>query len=476
MAYFFNRSSLPSLPYRAHASLLALLLSLSSLSAPAQEKTPTEETKGDTTVAAPAAPTDSAKQADAVEANANAPAVEAHSDAPASNAPTSDAPTSDAPASDAPTSDLPASDAPASLPSPTEADKKQEQDDQEWIKEYLHLKSLMLEGRFDEARRGFKDLFERTSDPIKQRLAVEMSFLAQGYLDRGITVVSKAELDESELGAKTSGKRSTYEIALLYLNSVVYGVGSGTWVAALSQTDNTAGIILPMMGFSLLSAGAIYWADRHDRFRYGVPHSIVTGMYLGTTQGILWAAQIGRNNWLSAGATASMIWGGASVGALTGGLLGHNLGTTPGRSSWVGSTALWTGAVSGLTVGAATSGGAAFAGAAIGHGVGIVGGLLTAGTVAPSVGRVVFIDLGAIAGGLTGAGIYAAAAGDSFNGHAMAGVSAGSIAAGAVASYLLTESMAKDLLPDEENSLVASLRPNFSTLEGGAYVSLSGRW
>jgi hypothetical protein len=108
--------------------------------------------------------------------------------------------------------------------------------------------------------------------------------------------------------------------------------------------------------------------------------------------------------------------------------------------------------------------------------VGIVGGLLTAGKVAPSIGRVLFIDLGAIAGGLSGAGIYAAASGDSFNGHAMAGVSAGSIAAGAVASYFLTEGMAKDLLPSEENSVVASLRPSFSSLQGGGYLSLSGGW
>src|SRR5205085_1697440 len=51
-------------------------------------------------------------------------------------------------------------------------------------------------------------------------------------------------------------------------------------------------------------------------------------------------------------AESTLVWSLSTVGAVGGGLLGSALGTTPGRSSWVGSTALWTGLIFGFATGA----------------------------------------------------------------------------------------------------------------------------
>jgi hypothetical protein len=228
--------------------------------------------------------------------------------------------------------------------------------------------------------------------------------------------------------------------------------------------------------------GAVALLDSGRPLRYGVPQSITTGLYIGLEEGIVWTlwnnAQ-GSDMRISDGKVlATMVWGLSTVGAIGGGLLGSALSATPGRASWVHSSAIWTGAIAGLLVGAATGdqpfntidfsqpdlrGRNAYFAAGIGLNAGALGGMLTAGSVSPSVSRVRFLDLGALAGGVVLGGLYVAAADQSSNLQAGLGMTALGIAGGLSIAWILTNGMDKD---DPEAgrtpSPTAAGRPMFS--------------
>lgn len=98
------------------------------------------------------------------------------------------------------------------------------------------------------------------------------------------------------------------------------------------------------------------FADSHQPLPYGVPQSIVSGMYIGLEQGLVWSlwnqASVDRADEWEDTTVATVVWGSASAGALAGGIVGATAGTTPGRASFVGSASLWGAGLAGLTVAA----------------------------------------------------------------------------------------------------------------------------
>jgi hypothetical protein len=295
-----------------------------------------------------------------------------------------------------------------------------------------------------------------------------------------VTFVDEAELAQTELGAKHAGHRSTDELALLYINSVVYGVGTGAYTAILAEAGSSAGVVLPMLGFSGAGVLTIALVDHHSQFRYGVPQSMITGMYLGAAQGTLWMSYAATTGYIDPKPAATIVWGSATVGVIAGGLLAHNLGSTPGRSSWVGSTALWTGSISALTAGAISEDGShVLLGGALGHGAGAFIGLATAGEFAPSIARVRYIDLGGLSGALLGGGLYFALSGDSFEGKAMAITTALGVGTGVGLGAYFTRKMKKDELSPSRASVstgLASVRLHPLSLPGGGGVGAVGVW
>jgi hypothetical protein len=172
------------------------------------------------------------------------------------------------------------------------------------------------------------------------------------------------------------------------------------------------------------------------------------------------------------------------VGAVTGGILGETLGTTPGRSAWVGSTALWTGAIAGFGTGGLVrdAGTEALAVGGIGLTVGTGLGLLSAGAVSPSIGRTRLIDLSGLLGGLGSAAFYAAAASNGSNGQAASGVTALGIVGGLAIGWVATSGMARDSVRTAEpkeaedsggRSAAARHRPAAANPRGGTLESIA---
>jgi hypothetical protein len=175
-----------------------------------------------------------------------------------------------------------------------------------------------------------------------------------------------------------------------------------------------------------------------------------------------------------------MIWGLSTAGAVAGGVMGQTLGTTPGRSSWVGSTALWGGVVPSFIAGAAaddeSAAPAAFATAGVGLSVGTALGLATASTVSPSIARVRFIDLGGLSGGLLGIGLYAAA---SSKGSRTEGLTSTALGAGAglTTAFFLTSSMPEDrprAPTDPQPTARVEWRPTMLPTDGGMMMGFAG--
>ena len=168
------------------------------------------------------------------------------------------------------------------------------------------------------------------------------------------------------------------------------------------------------------------------------------------------------------------------MGAIAGGVIGATVGTTPGRASFVGWTALWTGVVSGLAVNAFTtessSGQAPLLAAGIGINAGALAGILAAGPVSPSIARVRFLDLGAIGGGLLVGGLYFAAANAKSTEQAASAATAIGVAGGLAAAWAATASMPIDSPEDRAaaESKPASWSPTLMPTKDGMMIVMQG--
>jgi hypothetical protein len=155
-------------------------------------------------------------------------------------------------------------------------------------------------------------------------------------------------------------------------------------------------------------------------------------------------------------------------------------GTTPGRASFVGSSALWAGLVAGLFVGAASpeddrQDDSALLASAIGLNVGAVAGALAAGPVSPSIARVRFLDLGGIGGGLLFGGLYLAAADKDIESRGLMGATALGSALGIGVAWYATSGMPADRIERSDRvsrPAMASIAP----ARGGAMLSFGGEF
>lgn len=351
-----------------------------------------------------------------------------------------------------------------------------------WRREYERARERLVVGDFRAARLAFRHLSTTAPGDHERALATELSALAEEWDRRGFVFVRHQDFNESSAVARARNERTTDEIAVLYLNALVYGVGTGGWLAAQTEPTSPAGAILPALGLAGASAGLVYVLDAGRPLHYGVPQSIVSGMYLGLSEGLVWTlwnqAQTDRADEWSGKTMATMIWGSATLGAVAGGAIGSVAGTTPGRASYVSSAGLWAGLVSGLVVASLhaedyAQDDAALLGAGIGMNAGVLGGVLSAGPVSPSIGRVRFLDLGALAGGLTFGGLYLSAAGENSDGRAAAGASALGIATGLGVAWVLTNGMEPDRGP-EARAREPQFHPTLVGVDHGLGLGVSG--
>lgn len=357
-------------------------------------------------------------------------------------------------------------------------------DDDSWTFRYGEARNRLLAGDFHEAASMFAELARDARDPSKRALAEAQAALAREWEVRGMTLVRRDLLREHDLNARSVNERTTDELAVLYLNSVLYGIGTGTWTAVLTKPDSNAGWVLPILGFTGATVGTVALIDSSQRLPYGVPQSIVAGMYVGFEEGLaltLWnQAGDSSQRWKDE-TFVTLMWGASTAGALAGAAIGASVGTTPGRASFVGTAALWSGVVSGLAVTAVQpSNGASARGpmlaASLGIGAGAIGGMLAAGPVSPSIARVRFLDLGAIGGGLLFGGVYLAAANRDGSGQAGAGITALGIASGLAVAWYATSSMPQDRPEDraKEATKPVSWSPSLLPSKDGAMLGVAG--
>lgn len=373
----------------------------------------------------------------------------------------------------------PQGDAPAATPAaPASAE-----DDSMWHHDYDVARERLLAGAFDEAADRFDALLPRAPDAQQRVLTETLRDLARSYGSRGLALVRRNDLGESALPARAVNERTTDEIALLYLNTLTYGVGTGLWVAAHTQPDSAAGAVLPMLAATGAFAGTVAALDIGHPLRYGVPQSAVAGLYLGLEEGLvlsLWnQSQSDTTAHWSGTTVADVIWTMSTVGMVGGGVLGSTLGATPGRASFVGSAGLWTGSIIGLAAAAAASDDAtrastALLAAGIGLNAGIVAGVLLARPVSPSIGRVRFLDVGGLAGVLLFGGLYLAAADKHIDGSAASGVTALGAATGLGVAWWATRNMPADRPEDRAHLDAFHWEPSLEPVPGGAALGIAG--
>jgi hypothetical protein len=301
---------------------------------------------------------------------------------------------------------------------PTTTDVREGVPKMTWRARYERARGRLVDGAYRDAERDLRLLAAEAADEGDRALATEMADLAKAYAER----LARAS---TYVRPREPAVRSTDEITLMYVTSFLYGAGTGVWFLLLTQPDSAATATLPFAAITAAPVIALSTVDGSKKLPRGVPHAISAGVYLGLAEGI-WVVgyQHGRAGRMEAEdrrtavrwkpeSVATVLWGSATLGGVLGGALGSSLVTTPGRVSFTASTTMWSGTLTGLTAGALLPENRyrderAFLAGGIGYNAGLVGGLLGAGAVSPSVTRVRIADLLGGAGGVTAAGLYLA--------------------------------------------------------------------
>jgi hypothetical protein len=361
------------------------------------------------------------------------------------------------------------------------------EDEATFARHYKSARSMLVTGDFAGAASEFAEAARAAENACDRTLAADQQHLAEEWASRGLAFVQRSKLGESGLTAKAVDLRTSDEVVSLYTNAVLFGVGTGAWIDVLTQGQSAGTLVLPPLIVAGATVGGVVALDSGRGLRYGVAQSIVSGMYLGLEEGVLWSlwqATRSGGDW-SAQATASLIWTATTAGAVAGGIIAQRVGTTPGRASFVGSAGLWSGVVTGLTAslitGATSSSDsnaatAPLAVAAIGLSAGTLAGLMTAGSVSPSIAHVRFIDLGGLAGFLVGGGLYLAGANNNADVHAFSGFAALGTAAGLATAWYVTRSMPGDDGASEARRSAAIVwNPSVMPAPGGATLGVVGQ-
>lgn len=337
----------------------------------------------------------------------------------------------------------------------------------EWDERYANARRLLVTGHEAEAAPEFERLSASAPTTEDAHRASELAEICRAKLS--------AQVDAAHL-------RSSGELTLLYSTAFVYGLGTSTWVALMTQPKNLAGAVLPFAVLTTAAVGGVSLADSYRPFRRGVPQSIASGAYLGLGEGI-WlvgiqhagAARRDDGSAWDSKRVASALWGGATLGAVAGGVVGALRQPTPGRVSFTLSTSLWGGLVTSFAAAALSTNEErrteqAFTAGMVGYNVGLASGLIFAPSVAPSVARVRFVDLGGIGGGLVGAGLYTLAVGGNDSRASLGAASVGTLA-GLGFTWWATSGMPGDP-PKPGRSL--SLLPSLVRTRDGWLATVSG--
>jgi len=339
-----------------------------------------------------------------------------------------------------------------------------------WDVRYARARGDLVAGNEDDAEAEFERLAAEPPTPEDGRRATELAEICRSKL--------RSNADAALI-------RTPQELTLLYSTAFVYGLGTSAWVALMTEPKNVGAAVLPFAVFTTASVGGVALFDGYRPFKRGVPQSIATGVYLGFGEGI-WA--VGLQHAVSTrkdnGSTwgdkevASVLWGGATLGAIGGGIVGSLRDTTPGRVSFTFSTSLWGGFVSSFAATALSPNGErrtehAFVSGLIGYNVGLAGGLIFAPSIAPSVARVRFVDLGGIGGGLVGAGMYTLVAGEPGRTRAAFGASALGATLGLGLTWWATSGMRTD--PSKRGPPLLAFTPNLVRTADGWLATVSGQ-
>lgn len=340
-----------------------------------------------------------------------------------------------------------------------------------WQLRFERAREQLVADHGCEAARELSALEREAAGEIERVRAAELASLARARCQLQVAV------DQPSL-------RTPDELTVLYAAAVMYGLGTGAWIALQLQPENFGTALLPFVIAAPATVAAVGLADNYRPLRHGVPHAIVAGLYLGLGEGIwitgyqsAYAKQHGDKRW-SAERASSALWLATSVGAVVGGLVGAWRRPTPGRVSFTASAAIWGGLLSALTTSAVQSdrnqrSEDAFLIGSMGYNAGLVAGLLFGPSVAPSVTRVRLTDLGGLFGGLAVAGGYALLASQR-DMRALLGAAAIGGGLGLGITWWATSGMPADRSHDALPPALGALSPLITPLPGGVLAGVSG--
>jgi len=340
-----------------------------------------------------------------------------------------------------------------------------------WQRDLEAARQRMLAGEFEAAAPVFERLVVTAPSAIDRAIAQQNATLCREWSRRG-AVLRFRDADGQEVSLSLdarSNRRTTGELAGLYISSVLYGIGSGITLAVYTEPDSAAAGILPTLALAGASAGMVYLLDSSTGLGYGVPQSASSGLSLGFFSGLAWTmwhfASVDSQDEWSGKTITTLIWGASTAGAVVGGVLGDRLGTSPGRAAFLETAGRWTGLTLGLAAAALPESDnkkddVGWLAGAIGLAAGSVGGYFLGRENNPSPARSRFIDLGGIAGGLVGGGLYLSVAGDNSEARPALLVSSLGIASGLGLSWYLT----RNLDPDPPPSSLQRSGPTLATI------------
>ncbi len=389
----------------------------------------------------------------------------------------------------------------------------------DWQSRYDAAGRRMTAGDFLTAIQEYSALAATAPNETARNLALEQLRIASDYAAKNTqSVPPSGALPPPTSGAPSEGpppgyggwvappkrepdrtRRTTDELVFLYIATPAYGFTTGFWLDALITGSDgyrdtaTAGSIFIGLGATGLSALAVALVDNAKGFKYGMPQAIFTGYTVGFGAGLgmaVWAGNRASTSFSTYRKFTSYTWGFSTAGAALGAVLGATVPTTPGRSAWVGTTAMVAGLTVGGIAGAATPSenngndvnarnfGITSAIAGLG-GVGI--GLLTAPLLSPSISRVRFMDLGWLSGGALALGFCAAYGNNGCSERAAFGTLAIGASVGFGIGLLATIAMPPDKLGEskegKKESFLDRMMPTVAPTEGGGVsVGLAGPW
>jgi hypothetical protein len=228
----------------------------------------------------------------------------------------------------------------------------------------------------------------------------------------------------------------------LVLWSSLYGIWLGIATDVLFDIDGDRAIILPPLLGMAAGLGLSLAATRHVRLSVGEAWTIITGMDYGTINGALWAGGFDLDSEGVVGTAVATGIAASSIGLL----VANKYSPSSGDIELVRSSLLW-GTLSGFLATAVISPDAssqgAFTAAGLSMNLSLLAGIGLANYFDLSRNRVLIIDAGALAGGLTGLGIaWLSSGGDSP--RALAGASLGGILAGIAVAAITTRDLDAD--------------------------------